>query len=152
MDIFKFSIYLYSRHYIHCIFLPHFPSPIFIQGPMLIVFVKFSRPYIYSGLQSNMWKVHQTARRNSQHIIWLARFKILFGIAYYLMHVSKTKFALRKQRVPAFRGSWDLKRTMLCKNLHQWDCKGFPTNVRIPHLRIHKQKAAVVGSAVVKTA
>ena len=47
MDIFKF-FYLYSRPYIHYIFLLYFPSPTFIQGPMLIVFVKFSRPYIYS--------------------------------------------------------------------------------------------------------
>ena len=40
------------------IFLLNFPGPMFIQGPLFIIFAKFSRPYVYflpyiqSGLQS----------------------------------------------------------------------------------------------------
>ena len=33
-----------------------------------------------------------------------------------------------------------------------WDCRGSPTNTKIPHLRVHKPQIAVVGRAVVKTA
>ena len=38
------------------------------------------------------------------------------------------------------------------RNSHQWDCRGSPTNTKIPHLRKHKPKTAIVGSAVVGSA
>ena len=32
------------------------------------------------------------------------------------------------------------------------DCRGSPTNAKIPHFHVHKSQIAVVGYAVVKTA
>ena len=55
------------------------------------------------------------------------------------------------QRVPALRGFWDLKKTHYEK-FALVDCRGSPTNAKIPHFRVHKLKTSVMGSAVVKTA
>ena len=56
------------------------------------------------------------------------------------------------QRIPALRGFWDLKKTVLREIGISGTVGGSITNAKIPHLRIHKPKTAVVGSAVVKTA
>ena len=57
-----FSSFLCIFKALHSLFSPNFPSPMFIQDPIFILFVKFSRaygyslPYIYSGLQSKVYK------------------------------------------------------------------------------------------------
>ena len=58
----------------------------------------------------------------------------------------------KAQRVPALRGFWDLKKTRVTRNLRYWDCRGSPTDTKIPHLRVHKPKTAVLGSALLKIA
>ena len=45
-----------------------------------------------------------------------------------------------------------LDRIHVMQNLRQWDCRGSPTNAKIPYLRVYKPKIVVVGTAVVKTA
>ena len=35
------------------------------------------------------------------------------------------------------------------QNSRLWDCRGFLTNAKIPHLRVHMPRITVVGSAVV---
>ena len=49
-----------------------------------------------------------------------------------------------------YRGFWDLKKTELKKIAQQYNCKGSPTDAKIPQWRIHKPKIAEVGP--VKTA
>ena len=53
---------------------------------------------------------------------------------------------------PAFAdfGTW--KKIALRKIPRKLDCRGAPTNTKIPHLHVHKPKTAVVESAVVKIA
>ena len=43
-----FSSFLGLIKVLHLLFLTNFPNPMFIQGPTFILFVKFSRPDVYS--------------------------------------------------------------------------------------------------------
>ena len=60
-----------------------------------------------------------------------------------------TSYYYLVQRFHALRRFWDLKKNALCEIRVSGTVGG--TNAKIPHLRVHKSKIAVVGSAVVKT-
>ena len=77
------------------------------------------------------------------------------SIVLFYRHLSLKQ--LRSQVVGSTEGPGltrilDLKKPTLREICVRGTVGGAPTNVKIPHLNVHKPKIAILGSAVVKTA